>query len=291
MSSVLKPWVMEMGWKMQSILLSGLRAPDFPTVATKKICRWMRAECQNNADPSKGYMEPQALSDKLVDDCMEELEYLPCHYVHHFADALAVVAYHHPDEKACGFALSVHDLVAEEIFHFRPETREQFMKRHVDKTEHTNVGSTSGMGSAPGVGYMADGYEDELNWNDGGSLVPQGNYYGEIIKAEYRPTVNGKHMAKVQLKIETAYNHANKEKSVGCLVFDNFIFTQDGSRRIKNFAEAAGIELPSTINQEIVERWAADIVGIKIGFNVKHNEWQGSQRAAVKFFPYQEGVE
>jgi len=137
MSSVLKQWVMDMGWKMQSILISGLRAPDVPTFATKKICRWMRAECQNNADPSKGYMEPQTLSDKLIEQCMDELEYLPCHYVHHFADALAVVAYHHPDEEARKFAYRVHFLVAEEIFHFEPESREKFMQRHVDKTEHS----------------------------------------------------------------------------------------------------------------------------------------------------------
>ncbi len=134
MNSVLQPWVMAMGWKMQSILLSGLRAPDVKTDATKKICRWMRAETQNNADPSKGYMEPQKLSKELIDKCMDELEYLPCHYVHHFADSLRVVALHHPDPTAQAFAWSIHYLVAEEIFHFRPETDEEFIKRHQDKS-------------------------------------------------------------------------------------------------------------------------------------------------------------
>jgi len=137
MSSVLKQWVMDAGWKMQSILLSGLRAPDFPTVATKKICRWMRAECQNNADPSKGYMEPQVFSTELVEDCMNELEYLPCHYVHHFADALAVVAYYHFNKEARANALHVHGLIATEIFHFKPETQEEFIERHKDKTVHS----------------------------------------------------------------------------------------------------------------------------------------------------------
>ena len=88
MNSVLLPWVMNIGWKMQSILLSGLRAPDAKTDATKRICRWMRAVSQNNADPSKGYMEPQTVGMDLISKCMDELEYLPCHYVHHFADAL-----------------------------------------------------------------------------------------------------------------------------------------------------------------------------------------------------------
>ena len=153
MSSVLKPWVMEMPWKMQSILLSGLRAPDVKTDATKRICRWMRALTQNNADPSKGYMEPQSMDQELLDKCMDELEYLPCHYVHHFADALRVLSLYYLDEASypvtenahlvtaeCSairsFAYRVHFYVAEEIFHFVPEDDGTFIHRHRDKTQH-----------------------------------------------------------------------------------------------------------------------------------------------------------
>lgn len=131
--SVLLPWVMQMPWKLQSILLSGLRAPDTKTFATKRICRWMRSVCQNNADPSKGYMEPQLLNKALVEQCLDELEYLPCHYTHHFADALRVVALFHPNEEYQRFAYSVHFGVAEEIFHFLPEDDNTFLYRHRDK--------------------------------------------------------------------------------------------------------------------------------------------------------------
>lgn len=131
--SVLLPWVMAMGWKMQSILLSGLRAPDAKTDATKRICRWMRAMSQNNADPSKGYMEPQEMGDALIEQCMDECEYLTCHYVHHFADALRVVGIYHPDALVRGFAMRVHVEVAFEIFHFRAESDEDFITRHQDR--------------------------------------------------------------------------------------------------------------------------------------------------------------
>jgi hypothetical protein len=131
-TSVLLDWVMGLGWKMQSILLSGLRAPDTKTSATKRICRWIRGVCQNNADPSKGYMEPQMPSAELRNACMDELEYLPCHYVHHFADALRVVALYHPDVTVQFFASSVHTEIAVEIFHFKPETDEEFIRRHAD---------------------------------------------------------------------------------------------------------------------------------------------------------------
>jgi hypothetical protein len=130
---VLLPWVTEIGWKMQSILLSGLRAPDYPTKATKKICRWMRAVTQNNADPSKGYMEPQILTKDLMDECVNELEYLTCHYVHHFADALRVIAIYCPQDEAKKFAWQVHNEIATEIFHFVPENMNQFKARHADK--------------------------------------------------------------------------------------------------------------------------------------------------------------
>ena len=133
---VLKVWVMSMPWKLQSILISGLRAPDAYTIATKKICRWMRAVTQNNADPSKGYMEPQVLSNDLINQCMDELEYLPCHYVHHFADSLRVIALYCPEEAYALFADKVHTLVAEEIFHFKPETDTEFTHRHRDMVVH-----------------------------------------------------------------------------------------------------------------------------------------------------------
>jgi len=132
-TSVLLSWVMGIGWKMQSILISGLRAPDTPTHATKKICRWMRAVTQNNADPTKGYMEPQVLTSSLVEECLDELEYLPCHYVHHFGDALRVIALFSPDQGVVEFAAAVHTGIAVEIFHFLPESDEQFIFRHRDK--------------------------------------------------------------------------------------------------------------------------------------------------------------
>jgi hypothetical protein len=136
MSTVLLNWIDLIPWKMQSILLSGLRAPDTYTIATKKICRWMRSVCQNNADPYKGYMEPQVLNKELIDKCMDELEYLPCHYVHHFADGLRIIALYHPNKLFTKFANETHSEIAIEIFHFKPETDEEFILRHVDKVEH-----------------------------------------------------------------------------------------------------------------------------------------------------------
>lgn len=131
---VLQPWVSEVGLKMQSILLSGLRAPDTKTSGVKKVVRWMRGLCQVDADPKKqSYMQTIVVNDDLVNTAIDELEYLTCHYAHHFADSLRVVSVFHPDPAVREQAYKIHFLVAEEIFHFVPESDAVFQKRHQDK--------------------------------------------------------------------------------------------------------------------------------------------------------------
>jgi len=131
MSSVLQQWVMELGWKSQSILLSGLRGPDTGSYpAIKKVNRWLRTISQNNADPSKDYMSDDGLPE-LMSVC-DELEWLSCHYVHHFADSLRVVGLWHPMSSIRDYANELHELIAEEIFHFTAETKEHFRQRHAD---------------------------------------------------------------------------------------------------------------------------------------------------------------
>ncbi len=130
---VLQDWVADVGCKMQSILISGLRAPDQKTKGVKKCVRWLRSKCQIDADPKKqSYMETIKIED-FVEMAIDELEYCTVHYAHHFADSLAVLGYHHPDPNVRVAALKIHNLVAVELFHFRPETKEEFLIRHRDK--------------------------------------------------------------------------------------------------------------------------------------------------------------
>ena len=132
MSSVTLSWVQELPWKQQSILFSGLRGPDHdycPNI--KEVAKWMRSVTQENADPSKPYMNEIFLPP--VEELEKELEHSPCHFVHHFADALAVIAYSHPDEGVRLIAFGYHYYIAEEIFHFVPESPDIFKWRHRDK--------------------------------------------------------------------------------------------------------------------------------------------------------------
>jgi hypothetical protein len=133
---VFRDWLSTSGWKMQSILVNGLHAPDVKTKAVKKCVRWMRTLTSWNADPNKAdcyTLSAPPMTQELVDECVDELEYLPCHFVHHFADAMRVIAIFYPDHQARVWASTIHNLVAEEIFHFVPETDTQFVERHKDK--------------------------------------------------------------------------------------------------------------------------------------------------------------
>ncbi len=131
---VLQPWISNVGLKMQSILLSGFRAPDAKTSAVKKCVRWLRGQCQVDADPAKqSYMQTVALTTELIDTAMDELEYLSVHYAHHLADSFRIVSIFHPDRDVQTLAWYLHEQVAVELFHFIPESREQFLERHKDK--------------------------------------------------------------------------------------------------------------------------------------------------------------
>lgn len=134
MSTVIQPWVELLPWKMQSILFSGLRGPDqelLPNI--KQVSKWMRSVCQFNADPSKPYMNDIKLPEHAALD--KELEHCPCHFVHHFADGLAVIAYGHPEQKVVEYAAGLHYHIAEELFHFVPEPNFVFALRHRDKRD------------------------------------------------------------------------------------------------------------------------------------------------------------
>lgn len=78
-------------------------------------------------------MSAPELSTEILDTCIDELEYLTCHYVHHFADAMRIVALYHPELSVRQQALWIHNEIAEEIFHFKTESDAMFQWRHRDK--------------------------------------------------------------------------------------------------------------------------------------------------------------
>jgi hypothetical protein len=95
MSAVLQPWVQELPWKMQSVLIAGSRGPDSSAGGElKKFTRWIRRETQQNADPEHAYMN--VVEDPHIDEkvLLQEIEYgVTWHYFGHLLHALEIIAY------------------------------------------------------------------------------------------------------------------------------------------------------------------------------------------------------
>jgi hypothetical protein len=134
---------------------------------------------------------------------------------------------------------------------------------------------------------MAGDYEETIAWDEVGSPPDKGVYNFTIEKAEYKPTAAGKHMVKVQYKIEAAVD-PNHEKNINRTVFDNWVFTQNAAFKVKEFCKALDIPLPATVNKAVLEDWIAEniMTGITFSGTISHRPYNGQQQADVgKFAP------
>lgn len=142
--SVLQPWVEELTFMQQSVLLTALRGPDTinKNHISKLLIRWLRrcvlysafdcAIINNPAKPgggsftgpsiaSKWQIEWEKQMDDIVSDYLQTVDELPHHFQLHFMHAAEIIGYKHPDIdirtwwKNCYFTL-VNDL------HLNPET-------------------------------------------------------------------------------------------------------------------------------------------------------------------------
>lgn len=139
MSSVLQPWVQELPWKMQSVLIASMRGPDdVKTVEVKKLSRWLRITCQENADPNHTFMKVEGGSEPEVgaSELSDELEYRSWHYMSHLLYALEIISYHGPTAEARRFAEGWYVFIVHDVMHLVPETQKSMDDRLRDLVEH-----------------------------------------------------------------------------------------------------------------------------------------------------------
>lgn len=128
---VLRDWMGDLPWKMQSVILSALRGPDTQySPNLKKVVRWMRVTTQNNADPSHSYMQQEPLPS--LDDIEKEVVFSNLHYVTHLLHAIEIIGYKHPDKGVAKTAREYYEGIAREFFHLNPETESQLEERLKD---------------------------------------------------------------------------------------------------------------------------------------------------------------
>ena len=143
---------------------------------------------------------------------------------------------------------------------------------------------TKGQDQYAGQGLNGADYTESISWDEVGNPPPQGDYNFICEKAEYKPTSTGKHMVKVQLKIEAACD-PNHESAIGRTVFTNFNFFQQGAFVVKAYCKALEIPLPPQVNKAILEDWAAQyLVGSICGATLKHRTYQDALQADLSGF-------
>ena len=125
-------WTLELPWKMQTVMLQGLRAPDTHFCKNiKTVSRWLRSIILNNADNNHTFM---CRIEKLPDwtDLENELNYCSLHFVTHFLYALEIVHYKHPDELIRRHAGKFYWGIVREMCHFEPEREKELDVRLAD---------------------------------------------------------------------------------------------------------------------------------------------------------------
>ncbi len=137
MSAVLQEWVQALPWKMQSVLIAAMRGPDdVKTLEIKKLSRWLRITCQENADPQHTFMQSTESPDVAFEDLSDELEYRSWHYMSHLLYALEIIAYHGPEREVRIFAAHWYTRIVHDVMHLSAETQDQMDVRLHDKVEH-----------------------------------------------------------------------------------------------------------------------------------------------------------
>ena len=131
---VFHEWVLELPWKMQSVLMTATRGPDnfrYPNV--KVVNRWIRKQLFHDADPSNPFIDlygdPDITDDIFLDTIEHELEYVTVHYFGHLVHALEIIAFMHPYLTVRGPASVLYEELCSRILHLPGEVYEDFMRR------------------------------------------------------------------------------------------------------------------------------------------------------------------
>jgi hypothetical protein len=154
--SVLQPWVEELTFMQQSVLISSVRGPDNSTKygPVKMILRWYRRCILISAmegevltdpvDPRGGsFTGPSYVKnswswqnnmDGLVYDYMKIQDSLPFHFQSHMMHAIEILGYKHPDDRIRAWWLSVYVRLVNAL-HLHPETEEEMDRRLGDSIE------------------------------------------------------------------------------------------------------------------------------------------------------------
>lgn len=124
--SVTKDWVMELPFRMQSVLMAALRGYDQATKddPSKLISRSIRSLVLNNADPSNTFITSDIPDTKISEKFLWDIDCYAMHFVMHTAHAIEIIGYKYPDKKIREWYTEYYRKLAKG-FHLNFETENQ----------------------------------------------------------------------------------------------------------------------------------------------------------------------
>lgn len=127
--SVVRPWLANLSFKQQTVLLTALRGYDGVNKEdkSKPLVKCLRATILHNADSSSGFMVPK-ISSWDVTQFFEDAHHYPSHWLLHFIHAAEIVGYNHPHALMRSWWMHVY-MSACNMLHVNPETHEQCNER------------------------------------------------------------------------------------------------------------------------------------------------------------------
>lgn len=137
MDPVLQDWMMELSWKMQTVIITGIRGCDglSKNDPSKQIGRAIRLTALRNADATTTYMRHDfAKVMEATKTFVDDLDRYPVHFVMHLAHACEIVGYLHPDREVAGAFNAIYQQIVWAL-HLRPEPMEGLLHRLADKRE------------------------------------------------------------------------------------------------------------------------------------------------------------
>ena len=124
--SVTKDWVMELPFRMQSVLIAALRGYDHAPKddPSKLVSRSIRSLVLHNADPTNTFITQDIPDEKITNQFLWDIDAYPLHFVCHTMHAIEIIGYKHPDQNVRSWYRDFYWKLAK-AFHLNYETEEQ----------------------------------------------------------------------------------------------------------------------------------------------------------------------
>ena len=140
-NSVFQNWLQSISWKMQTVIVTGIRSCDGLSKfdPSKHISRSIRMAALKNADTTTTYMKHNIFEELIEssDKFIADLDKYPMHFVMHMMHACEIIGYKHPDQRTREIFYSVYSKIVWSL-HLRPEPLASLDHRLTDKKEPTN---------------------------------------------------------------------------------------------------------------------------------------------------------